>query len=96
MHAHQRMHQDCPIVLQGVVLQNLTLYDSGAIAMYQKRDRFLEEVALDRPARGIVPVLVAVGFRGDNVEGMTPSPDYISVSGMLFDKSHKTASCSRS
>lgn len=42
----------------------------------QKRLSDLDEVALGNPTRGIVPVFVAVGFSGDSVEGMTPSPDY--------------------
>jgi hypothetical protein len=43
---------------------------------YRNLDRPLDEAALPRPILGIDPVLAAVGFRGDRVEGITPSPDY--------------------
>lgn len=42
----------------------------------QKRERVLDDAELGKPIRGIVPVLVVVGFSGERVEGITPSPDY--------------------
>lgn len=46
---------------------------------YRNLDKPLDEAALPNPILGIDPVLAAVGFKGDKVEGMTPSPDYPSA-----------------
>jgi hypothetical protein len=59
-----------------VCRSSLALRHSGThITTYKNRDNPLDDAALPNPTLGIDPVLAAVGFSGDRVEGMTPSPD---------------------
>jgi hypothetical protein len=55
---------------------------------YRNLDRPLDEAALPKPILGIDPVLAAVGFRGDRVEGITPSPDYHEHDSMTPETTH--------
>jgi hypothetical protein len=55
---------------------------------YRNRDKPLDEAALPKPILGMDPVLAAVGFKGDKVEGMTPSPDYHEHHSMTRKTTH--------